>query len=57
MGVPKFSQLGLLQLCGPITLGADLRFRWGPKQSCNPSQELSNGMSQATFMWGNQGDS
>jgi hypothetical protein len=40
-----------------ITLCAYLRLRWGLKQSCNPLQELSNGMWQATYMQRNQGDS
>ncbi len=45
VGVPKFPPFGLLQLWEPITLRANLRLRWGLKQSCIPCQELSNGMS------------
>ncbi len=45
VGVPKFPQLRLLQLWGPITLRADLWLIWGLKQSCNPCQDISNGMS------------
>jgi hypothetical protein len=56
VGVPKFSKLGFLRLCGPITLHADLRLRWGQKQSCSPCREPSNGMSHTTWMRGNQGD-
>jgi hypothetical protein len=54
MGVPKFPKLGLPQLWGPITLCADLRLRWGLKQSCNPHWELFNCMSHATWTQGNQ---
>jgi len=55
--IPKFLKLGLPQLWGPITLCADLRLKWGLKQSCNPCWELSKGMSQATYTQGNWGDS
>jgi hypothetical protein len=55
--VPKFPKLGFLQLWGPITLCANLRLRWGLKKSCTPCQELSNDMSHATCMQGNQGNS
>jgi hypothetical protein len=44
MGVPKFSNLGLFQLWGPITFSADLLLRWDSNQSCSPYQDLSNGM-------------
>jgi len=57
VGVPKFPQLGLLQLWGPITLRADLQWRWSLKQSCSSRQELFNGMLQTTCMQGNWGDS
>ncbi len=57
MGVLKFPKLGALQLWGPITLCADLRLRWGLKQSCSPHWKLSKNMLQATWKQGNQGDS
>ncbi len=53
VGVPKLPRLGLLQLWGAITLRADLRWRWGLKQSCSPRWELFNGMLQATCTQGN----
>jgi hypothetical protein len=49
-GVPKLPKLGLLQLWVPITSCANLGLRWGLKQTCSPHQELSNGMSHATYM-------
>jgi hypothetical protein len=57
MGLPLFTQLGLLRLWGPITLCANLRLRWGPKKSCSPHWELSNDMSHVTCTQGNRGDS
>jgi hypothetical protein len=57
VGVLKFSQLGLLQLWGAITLRANLQLRWGLKQSCSPYQEFSNNISHATYTQGNRGDS
>jgi hypothetical protein len=57
MGVPKFPNLRLLQLWGPIILCADLRSRWSLEQSCISRQELSNSMSHTTCMQGNRGDS
>jgi hypothetical protein len=57
MGVPKFPKLGLLWLWGCKTLCADLRLRWGLKQSCSFHRELSNGMLHATCTERNQGDS
>jgi len=57
VGVPKFPQLGLLQFWGPITLHADLRLRWGLKQSCRPCWELFNSMSHARCTQGNLGNS
>jgi hypothetical protein len=54
MGVPKFPKLRLLWFSGPITLHADLRLRWGLKQSCSPRWELSNNMLHATCTQGNQ---
>jgi hypothetical protein len=55
--VPKFLKLGLPQLWRPITLCADLWLRWSLKQCCSPCRELSNGMWNATYTQGNQGDS
>jgi hypothetical protein len=57
MGVPKLPKLGLLWLWGPITSRADLRLRWGLKQSCSPCQEVSNSISHVIFTQGNQVDS
>jgi hypothetical protein len=57
MGVPKFPELGLLRLWGPITLCVDLRLKWGLKRSCSLHQDLFNDMSHATCTWGNRGDS
>jgi hypothetical protein len=57
MGVPKFPKLGLLRLCGAITLCAYLLFGWGLKKSCSLHQELSNRMLHATCTQGNRGDS
>jgi hypothetical protein len=42
--VPKFPQLGLLQLRRCITWRANLWLWWGLKQGCSPCWELSNGM-------------
>jgi hypothetical protein len=44
----KFPKLGLLQLWRPINLCANLRLRWGLKQSCRPYWDLSNDMWHAT---------
>jgi len=57
MRVPKLPKLGFPQLWGPITLCADLRLRWGLKQSCILRQQLFNGMLHATCTQGNQVDS
>ncbi len=57
VGVPKFPKLGLFRLWGPIILCADIRLRWGMKQSCSSCQEFFNNMLHATFTKGNQGDS
>jgi hypothetical protein len=48
VGVSEFPKLGLSQLWRPIILHADLRLRWGLKQSCNPPRELSNNMCHTT---------
>ncbi len=56
MGVPKFPELKLSWLWGPITLRVDLRWRWGLKQSCSPHWDHSNDMFHATCTqrnWGN----
>jgi hypothetical protein len=53
----EFPQLRLPRLWGPITLCANLRLWWSLKQSCNPCQDLSKGMSHATYRWGNWNDS
>ncbi len=57
MGVPKLPTLGFPRLWGPITLCANLRLRWGLKQSCNPRRELFNNISPATWTQGNWIDS
>ncbi len=49
VGVPKFFQLGLSQLWGPITLCANLRLKWGLKQHW----DLSNSMCHASCTQGN----
>jgi hypothetical protein len=55
LGIPKFSKLDLSQLWKPVILCLDLRLKWGLKQTCNPHEELSNGMWHATYTKGNQG--
>jgi hypothetical protein len=57
LGVPKFSELKLQQLWGAITFCADLKLKWGLKQSCSPCLEHSNPMWHVTWMKVNQGDS
>jgi hypothetical protein len=57
VGVSKFLNLGLSQLWGPKTLCADLRLKWGLKQNCSFSWELSNSMFHVTCTYKNQGDS
>jgi hypothetical protein len=42
MGGPKSPRLGVPQLCGTITSGADLRSGRGLNQSCSPYRELPN---------------
>jgi hypothetical protein len=56
MGVPKFPNLGLPQLWGPIILCSNLWSRWNLKQSCSPLQQLSNDMLHVTFTQGNRAD-
>jgi hypothetical protein len=57
VGVPKFPNLGLSRLWGPITFSTNLRLKWGLKKSCSPRWELSNGMWHVTWTQGNQGKS
>jgi hypothetical protein len=57
VGVLKFSQLGFLRLWGPITLHANLRLKWGPKQSCSSCRKLFNDIWHATCTQGNRGNS
>jgi hypothetical protein len=57
VGVPKFPQLRLHRLWGPIISPVDLWLQWSLKQSCSPCRELSNGILQAAYMQGNQVDS
>jgi len=47
LGTPKWR---------PITLCANLRLRWGLKQSCSSHWELFKGMWHITYTQGNQGD-
>jgi hypothetical protein len=49
MGVLKLPHLVLPRLWGRITSCANLWLQWGLKQSCNPHQELSNGMLHITY--------
>ncbi len=55
--VPKFPKLGLLWLWGPITLCENLWLRWGLKKIFSPHQKLSNGISHATYVQRNLGNS
>ncbi len=61
LGLPSGSleilTIGILATLGPITLRADLRLKWGQKQSYNSRQQLSNNMSYAICMQGNRKDS
>jgi hypothetical protein len=57
LGVPKFLKLGLTSLWRPITSYKDLWLRQGVKQSCSPSQKLSNIMLHVTCTHIIQGDS
>ncbi len=49
VGVPKFPQLGLPRLWGPITSCANLQLQWGLKQSYRFCQKLFNDMSHAAY--------
>jgi hypothetical protein len=49
-------EVGTPELWGPITLCANLWWRWGLKQSCSPHRELFNDMSHATWTQWHQVD-
>ncbi len=51
-GSPEIPKIRTPATLGPIILCADLRLKWGQKQSCNPHQELSNSMSHVTYTQG-----
>jgi hypothetical protein len=53
VGVPKSPSMGVLQLCGTIISGANLRLGRGLNQNCSPFRELSNDVSHATCAQGN----
>ncbi len=55
--VPKLPGLGFLQLCRAIISCSDLQLGRGLKQSCSSCQELSNGVSHATYTHGSWVDS
>jgi hypothetical protein len=57
LGVTKFPKLGLSWLWKLITSYADIRLKWGLKQSCCPRWEIFNNMWHATCTQVNQGDS
>jgi hypothetical protein len=57
MGVPKFLQMGLLQVWRHITWCVNLWLQWGLKQSYSPCQELSNRMSDVASTQGNRVES
>ncbi len=57
VGVPKSPKLGFPQLQNPITLRENFRSRCSLKQSCNPCQDLFNGMLHAIYRQENQVDS
>jgi hypothetical protein len=57
MGVPKLLRLGLSQFCRFITFCVDLRLGWCVNWRYSPRQELSNGVSHATYTQGNMVDS
>jgi hypothetical protein len=56
LGVPRFSNLGLLQLGRPINFYANLQLGWGLKQRCNPCRNISKYLWHETYMQVNQGD-
>jgi hypothetical protein len=55
--VLKFPKLGLSRLWRFITSSSNFQSRWDLKQSCSPCQDISNGMSHATYMQINPSDS
>jgi len=57
LGFSKFPKLGLLQIWRFIIFCADLRLKWGLKQSCILYWELSNNMWHSIYTQINQGDS
>ncbi len=64
LGVPEDSNFPLLgvwvsssHLSQSGVATTDLRLKWSMKQCCSPNRELSNGMSHATCVKGNWGDS
>jgi hypothetical protein len=56
-GSLEIPKVGTFAIWGPITLCTDLQLRWGLKQSCNPCQELSKGLSHTTYAQWIRGDS
>ncbi len=57
LGVLKSPRMGVPQLCGTITSGANLQLRRGLNRSCSPCRELFNDMSHATCTQRNRVDS
>jgi len=57
VGVPKFSNLGLLRIWKPITLCVELWLKWGLKKHNSPCWELFDDMWQATYTQINQNNS
>jgi hypothetical protein len=53
-GSPKIPKVGTPTTLGPMILCANLRLRWGLKQSCNPHWELCNHMLHTTYTQGNR---
>jgi hypothetical protein len=56
-GSLEISKVGIPVILGAHNFMCSLWLRWGLKQSFSPHQEHSNGLSHATFTWGNWGDS
>jgi hypothetical protein len=54
---PEIPTIGIPTTLGAHNLCANLRLRWGLKQSCSPHRKLSNGMLHTTCTQGNQSDS
>jgi hypothetical protein len=57
LGVSKFWKLGFLALWRAIISYANLRLKWGPKQSCSPCWKISNSMCHTTCTHIFHGDS